>query len=106
MAITWTETNTTTTKQPGNQHHKEVRMEDQTNLSSMVRRLQAQVSDMCRHLAEETMVLQKENAQLREVIGPNDVKMKYPLERRRSQQPLRCQRPPMLVLNKTYTPSL
>ena len=76
MAITWTETNTTTTKQPGNQHHKEVRMEDQTNLSSMVRRLQAQVSDMCRHLAEETMVLQKENAQLREVIGPNDVKMK------------------------------
>lgn len=64
MAITQTRTNTTATEQPRNQKHKEMHVEDQTNLSSMVKRQKAQVSNIRRHHTEEVMVLWQENAQL------------------------------------------
>lgn len=39
------------------------------------------------------------------VTDLSNLKMKHSLERRRSQQPLRCQRPPMLLFGKTRDPS-
>ena len=35
--------------QPTNQQNEEIHVEDHTNLSLIVRRLQAQVLEMCRH---------------------------------------------------------
>lgn len=58
--------NTTTTKQLQNQQHEDAHVEDQTNLSLMVRRLQAHVSDRNQHHAKEFMALWQENAQLQE----------------------------------------
>lgn len=66
MKITRTRTNATTTKQLGNQQHEDAHIEDQTNLSLMVRRLQAHVSDRNQHHAKEFMALWQENAQLQE----------------------------------------
>lgn len=64
MAITQTRTNTTTTRQPRNRHHEEVHVETRLTYPQWVRRLQMQVSDMCRHHAKEVMALWQENAQL------------------------------------------
>ncbi|KAL5134987.1 hypothetical protein HKD37_03G008011 [Glycine soja] len=66
MAIirTRTRTNTTTIEQPANQRNKEFHMEDQTDLSSIVWRLQAQVSKMQKHHAEKVVAFWCENARL------------------------------------------
>ena len=47
-------------------HNKDIRVEDQTDVPSVVRRLQAQASKMQRHHAEEVIALQCENDHLRE----------------------------------------
>lgn len=52
--------NTTTMEQPANHHNKDIHVEDQTDLSLIVRRLQAQVPKMQRHYAEEVVALQCE----------------------------------------------
>ena len=66
MAIirTRTRTNTTTIEQPANQRNKEFHMEDQTDLSSIVWRVQAQVSKMQKHHAEKVVAFWCENARL------------------------------------------
>ncbi|KAL5147354.1 hypothetical protein HKD37_06G017050 [Glycine soja] len=58
MAITRTRTNTIAMEQSTNHHNEDIHVEDQTDLSSIVRRLQAQVSEMQRHHAEEVVAFQ------------------------------------------------
>lgn len=49
-----------------NHHNEDVHIEDQIDLSSVVRRLQAQVSKMQKHHAKEIVTLRHENAHLQE----------------------------------------
>lgn len=49
MAIIRTEMNIVVVEQPTNQQHEEVHVEDQINLSSIMRRLKTQVFDMHHH---------------------------------------------------------
>ncbi|KAG5026535.1 hypothetical protein JHK86_022449 [Glycine max] len=64
MAITRIGASTTTMEQSTNHHNEDVHIEDQTHLSSIVRRLQAQVSKMQKHHAEKIVALHHENAHL------------------------------------------
>lgn len=64
MLITRTEMNIATKKQPVGQHNEEIHVKDQTDLTSVVRRLHAQVSKMQRHHVEEVVALQHKNAHL------------------------------------------
>ncbi|KHN31909.1 hypothetical protein glysoja_035904 [Glycine soja] len=62
MAIIRTGTNTTPMEQLTNHQNEDVHIEDETDLSSIVRRVQAQVSEMQKHHAEEIVVLWRKNA--------------------------------------------
>ena len=67
MAITRIGVNTAVMEQlANNQHNKDVHVEDQTNMSSIVRRLYAQVSEMQKHHTEEIVALWDENTHLQE----------------------------------------
>ncbi|KAG4980966.1 hypothetical protein JHK82_034210 [Glycine max] len=71
MAITRTGMNTAVMEQSTNNHHNEdVHVEDQIDLSSIVKRLQAQVSEMQKHHVEEIVTLRCENAYLWEAHMP------------------------------------
>lgn len=58
--------NMTTMEQPIDQQNKEIHVEDQTNLSLIVRRIQTQVSKMQMDHTEEVISLWRKNAHLRE----------------------------------------
>lgn len=45
-----------------NHQNEDVHIEDETDLSTIVRRVQAQVSEMQKHHAEEIVVLWRKNA--------------------------------------------
>lgn len=66
MDIIRTRTNIVAMEQLTNHHNEDVHIEDQIDLSSVVRRLQAQVSKMQKHHAKEIVTLRHENAHLQE----------------------------------------
>ncbi|KAL5131884.1 hypothetical protein HKD37_12G034667 [Glycine soja] len=76
MAITRIGMNIVVMEQPANNHHNEdVHVEDQIDLSSIVKRLQAHVSEMQKHHAEEIVTLRCENAYLWEAHMPQQLEV-------------------------------